>query len=638
MKNLRLLFTLPVLLVANLALCQYDQSKINKKAVEAYNKGLEKAGDGKFKDAIESFGEAIRREPNYIDAYLSLAGVYGQVKLYDQSTAVYEKAFALDSNYTLDMRLPYSINLAGQGLFEKALAATNALLSHKDLPENTRKAAEYRRKTFQFAVDFNKAHAGDHYIFAPKNLGDGVNTSESEYFPTLPIDGSELIFTRRLNNFNEDFFSSAKKGNDWAMAELLSGSINTPQNEGAQNISQDGKWLVFNGCNRQDGFGGCDLYISYLTNNGWSAAINLGGRVNSEQWDAQPCLSADKRDLYFTSTRPGGFGGSDIYVSHMQSNGKWSEPENMGPSVNTTGDEQCPFIHADNQTFYFTSDGLPGYGKQDIYIMRKNAEGKWSKPENLGYPINTIDQEGTLFITADGKTAYFASDRSDSRGGMDIYNFEMRPDIRPNKTLWIRGKVFDQKTTAGLPSAVELIDLSTKQVISRVQTDELGLYLITLPVGKDYAFNVNRSGYLFYSDNYSLKDKQPDSIYEKNIPLQPIEVNAAVVLRNIFFDFNKYELKPESQVELDRLVQLLKDNPGVKIQVEGHTDNVGTDADNLKLSGNRAKAVVDYLVAKGIAAGRLLAKGFGATHPLADNKTEEGKAKNRRTEVKVVAK
>jgi len=287
---------------------------------------------------------------------------------------------------------------------------------------------------------------------------------------------------------------------------------------------------------------------------------------------------------------------------------------------------------------YFTSTGLQGYGEEDLFVVRKSDDGKWGKPENLGYPINTIGHEGTLFIASDGKTAYYASDRNDSKGGLDIYSFELRENIRPAKTLWVKGKVFDKKTSTGLPSTVELIDLASKQTISRVQTDETGNYLITLPVGKDYAFNVNRRGYLFYSDNYLLKQKPSDSTYEKNIPLQPIEVNASIILKNIFFDFKKYELKPESQVELDRIIQLLQENPGVKIQVEGHTDNIGTAADNQKLSENRAKAVVGYLTSKGVKKDRMTAKGYGATRPIADNKTEEGKAQNRRTELKIISK
>ncbi|HYK54975.1 MAG TPA: OmpA family protein, partial [Flavisolibacter sp.] len=594
MKGHKTFFSFYFLLFTFSSFAQYDPSKINKKAIEAYDKGIGKAQAGNYKDALEFLQEAIQKDGNYVEAYLSLAGVYGQMKDYRQSTVFYEKAFALDSNYTSDFRLPYSINLAGMGEFDKALNTINILLSKSNLNDNTRKAAEYRRKTFQFAVDYAKNNPYKNYVFAPQNLGDAINSPESEYFPSMPVDGSTLIFTRRLNNFNEDFFASRKNGTGWDKAFRLTGSINTPQNEGAQNISQDGNWLVFTGCNRPDGFGSCDIYISYLTNDGWSEAINLGNKINSDQWDSQPCLSPDKRDLYFSSRRFGGYGGSDLYVSHLQANGRWSEPENLGPEINTAGDESAPFIHADNQTLYFTSTGLQGYGEEDLFVVRKGDDGKWGKPLNLGYPINTISHEGTLFIAADGKTAYYASDRSEGKGGLDIYSFEMREDLRPAKTLWVKGKVFDQKTSAGLPSTVELIDLASKQIISRVQTDETGNYLITLPVGKDYAFNVARRGYLFYSDNYSLKEKAPDSTYQKDIPLQPIEVNAAIVLRNIFFDFNKYDLKPESQVELDKVVQLLQENPTVKIQIEGHTDNVGSAADNQKLSENRAKAVVSY--------------------------------------------
>ncbi|MBD0331488.1 MAG: OmpA family protein [Chitinophagaceae bacterium] len=637
MKNLQILISC-FLFLPHFLFAQYDVSKINKKAVEAYNKGIEKAQDGRYKDAIESLQEAISRDPKYIDAYLSLAGVYGQLKDYNQSIFFYEKAFTLDSNYTATYRLPYAINLAGRGEFQKALNSVTSLLAISNLPPSTKKAAEYRQKTFQFAVDYEKNHPTNGYTFQPLNLGPGVNSSESEYFPSIPIQGDQLIFTRRVKNFNEDFYYSEKRFDTWDIAKPLAGNINTPENEGAQVVSQDGTWLVFTGCNRREGFGSCDIYISYFTPQGWSEAINLGSKINTEDWESQPCLSPDKRDLYFASRRPGGFGGSDIYVSHLQSNGRWSEAENMGAGINTSGDEACPFIHADNQTFYFTSNGWPGYGDEDLFIIHKQASGTWSKPENLGYPINTINREGTLFIAADGKTAYYSSDRSDSRGGLDIYSFEIRTDIRPYKTLWVRGKVFDKKTKAGLPSSVELIDLSTKQLISKVQTDETGKYLITLPVGKDYAFNVNRRGYLFYSDNFSLRDKIPDSTYEKNIPLQPIEVNAAVVLKNIFFDFNKYNLKIESQVELDKVVQLLNDNPALKIQIEGHTDNIGNTADNLKLSENRAKAVVNYLISKSIAANRLTSKGFGATKPIADNKTEAGRAQNRRTELKITAK
>jgi len=632
---LNIIFCLSVFAL-NASAQNYDPAKVKKKAVQIYNQALEKAEEGNLALAASLLMNSIDIDNKYVDAYLSLAGVYGQEKNYKSSVEYYEKAFSLDPEYTLDFKLSYSINLAGMGKFKEALNAVNELLEKRPPKNSTAlKAAQYRKRCYEFAVEYALKHPDSTYVFAPKNIGDGVNTAESEYFPSLTIDGKELVFTRRVKGFNEDFYYSHKKFGEWDLAQPMEGDINTPQNEGAQNISQDGQWLVFTGCNRRDGFGSCDLYISYLTPQGWSEAINLGGTINSDQWESQPCLSPDKKDLYFASRRPGGYGGCDIYVSHLQPNGRWSDPENLGPSVNTPGDEQCPFIHADNQTLYFTSNYWPGYGDDDLFYVRKGPNGVWSEPVNLGYPINTINREGTLFITADGKTAYYASDRSDSRGGLDIYSFELREDIRPKKTLWVKGQVFDKKTGKGLPSAVELIDLSTKEPVSKIQTDESGKYLVTLPVGKDYAFNVNRKSYLFYSDNFMLSQHSPDSTYEKNIALQPIEVNASVILKNIFFDVNKYDLKPESQVELDKLVQLLTDNPTLKVEISGHTDNTGTAADNLVLSNNRAKSVVNYLISKGIASNRLTYKGYGESQPIADNKTDEGRAQNRRTEMKV---
>jgi outer membrane protein OmpA-like peptidoglycan-associated protein/tetratricopeptide (TPR) repeat protein len=630
----------PVLLLTLVCSSQpYNPANVDKKAVALYNQAIERASAGNLALAAGLLLQAIEWDKKYVEAYLSLGGVYGQMKNYSNSVDYYEKAFAIDPDFTLEFKLPYSINLAGAGQFSKALDAITELLTKKPPKNQTSlKAAEYRKRCFEFAVDYASKHSSDAYVFAPKNVGSGVNTAESEYWPSLTIDGKELVFTRRLNNYNEDFFSSIQMDTGWDKAQSLKGNINTRDNEGAQSISQDGQVIVFAANNRRDGWGNFDIYVTYLTPQGWGDAINVGNKINSDQWDSQPSLSPDKRDLYFASRRPGGLGGSDIYVSRLLPNGRWGEPENMGPGINTSGDEQCPFIHADNQTLYFTSNYWPGYGDDDLFYTRKGPNESWSKPLNLGYPINTIHKEGTLFISSNGTTAYYASDRGDSKGGLDIYSFDLREDIRPYKTLWVKGQVFDQKTKQGLPSAVELIDLKTKQTLSRVQTDEQGTYLITLPVGKDYAFNVNRQGYLFYSDNFLLTEKSPDSVYKKDIPLQPIEINASVVLKNIFFPTKEFVLNPESQVELDKVVQLLTDNPTVKIQITGHTDNIGKPADNLVLSNNRAKAVVNYLKEKGIAVNRLSFKGFGETKPMAPNTSDDGRSKNRRTEMVVISK
>jgi outer membrane protein OmpA-like peptidoglycan-associated protein/tetratricopeptide (TPR) repeat protein len=614
----------------------YDPEKVNKKAGDIYGQALNDATAGNYVAAILHINESIKLDPKLVDAYLSKAAIYGTLKKYDSAITGYEQAFKLDSVYTKDYLLSYSISLAGTGQFQQALDAVNKFLSDDKLNKQSIAAGNYRKTTYQFALDYAKTHPIKNYVFAPQNLGDSINSSNLEYFPSLTIDGSKMVFTRRINS-DEDFYESNFIDGKWSKAKPLPGKVNTTFNEGAQCISQDGQWIIFTGCNYPEGQGSCDLYISLKTKNGWSEAENLGPIINTDFWESSPSLSPDKKDLYFASAVSGGFGGRDIWVSHRSPTGKWSRPENLGAAVNTSGDESCPFMHADNETLYFNSNGRPGYGSTDLFFTKKVSDTSWLEAENLGYPINTIDDEGSLIVAADAKTAYYASDRGDGKGGLDLYTFELREDIRPLKTLWVKGKVYDKKNMAGLPSTVELTDLKKRNIISKVQTDEEGNYLITLPVGKDYAFNVNRKGYLFYSDNFSLSSNPVDSVFNKDIPLQPLESGAVIVLKNIFFDTKKFELKPESIAELDKIVLLLNDNPNLKIEIDGHTDNVGIQKDNLLLSNNRAKTVVNFLLSKGIVATRLTYKGFGAAKPIADNTTEAGKAQNRRTELFVIS-
>lgn len=611
----------------------YNPDKVNKKAGEVYALAYEEAIAANYKAALKHLEEAIKLDPKFVDVYLSRAGIYAELKNYEASVADFEKGIQMDSVYSKTYLLPYSISLAGVGKFKEALNAVNEFLANPTLNPQSIKAGNYRKSTYSFAVDYEKKHPVKNYVFKPVNLGDSINTSDLEYFPSLTIDGSKMIFTRRVAS-DEDFYESDFIDGRWSKAKPLGGKVNTNFNEGAQNISQDGQLLVFTGCNYPEGEGSCDLYFSIKTNTGWSEPQNLGPVVNTDFWESSPSLSPDKRDLYFASSRAGGFGGRDIWVAHRMPNGKWSRPQNLGESVNTSGDESCPFIHADNETLYFNSNGHTGYGMTDLFFSKKINDSIWAPAENLGYPINNIDDQGSLIVAADGKTAYYASDGADTRGGLDIYSFQLRDDIRPLKTLWVKGKVYDKKTYAGLPSSVELTNVKTDRIVSKIQTDEDGNYLITLPVGNDYAFNVNRRGYLFYSDNFSITPNT-DSVFIVNIALQPIEKGASIVLKNIFFETGKFDLQNESKSELDKLVELLNDNPNLKIQIDGHTDNVGQQKDNLELSNNRAKSVVGYLLSKGINQQRLSFKGFGATKPVADNNTETGRAKNRRTELYV---
>lgn len=615
----------------------YDPEKVNKKAQEFHERGIAKLQDGQMNEGIAYVKKALELDAKFVDAFISLASAHGELRDYPGAVKYFERARELDTFYFRFFNLPYSINLAGTGRFDDALAAVNRFLLLPELNDRSRASGEYRKKSYAFAVQFQQKNPGaSQYVFAPQNLGDSVNSTSSEYFPSITINDSLFVFTRRGPGFREDFFeSSILPGKNFSQANRIAGDINEEPSKGAINISQDGEWLMFAG-NFASGLGDFDIYLSAYTPEGWGEPENLGRNVNSEYWDSGPSISPDKKALYFSSSRHGGYGGKDLYVSYRQPNGRWGPAQNMGPSINTAGDEEAPFIHADNVTLYFSSNGLQGYGDKDIFLVRKGPNETWSIPENLGFPINTIGHEGSLFVAANGKTAYYASDRSDSRGGLDIYTFELRPEARPIRTLYVKGKVYDIKTGKGLPSGIELVDNSTRQLVSTIQTDETGHYFITLPTGKDYTFTVNRKGYLFFSELYPLSGNAPDSTYRKDIPLQPMEVNASVVLKNILFDINSATLQDISLIEINKLLQLLNENPTLKIQVNGHTDNVGKPADNLKLSEARAKAVVDYLVGKGVNRSRLAYKGFGETKPVASNNTEEGRAQNRRTEFVIV--
>lgn len=633
MKTLRLLYLMLFIQFSGYAQW-YNPEKVNSKLLFMYSGAIDQLTEGRYAAGKALLVKALQQDNRFIDAWLSLAGACGQQKQYDSAILCYEKAIALDSIYCRDYYLPYSINLAGAGRFEEAQNVIQRYLNLPNLHPRSKQAAIYRSGTYAFALKAMAANKSS-MEFHPVNLGDSINSIRSEYYPSFTIDDSRLVFTRRGNGFREDFYQAFKTKDGYTLAKPIAGPLNEAASKGGLIISQDGIWLIFAG-NFNEGFGDFDLYICYADNNGWSEPFNLGSNINTEFWESSPSLSPDKQTLYFSSNRPGGFGGKDLYFATRLPNGQWSKAENMGPNFNTSSDELAPYIHADNQTLYFTSGGHPGYGGSDIYVSRKGPGGQWSVPQNLGFPINTIEDDGSLSVAADGKTAFFASARSDSRGALDLYRFELPEYDRPLKTLWVKGVVRDAETKKGLPSAIELKNLKTGEVLQQVMTDETGNYLVTLPIGSDYSFTVNRKGYLFYSDRFELAGQPADSTYTNNILLQPIRINSSLELKNILYETNSFQLSPSSYVELDKLVQLLKDNPSVKVQVNGHTDNVGKPADNLLLSTKRAKSVVAYLISKGVAANRLTAKGFGSSKPIADNNSEAGRAKNRRTELVIV--
>jgi len=364
----------------------------------------------------------------------------------------------------------------------------------------------------------------------------------------------------------------------------------------------------------------------------------LGEPVNSPYWDSQPCLSPDGRTIYFVSTRPGGIGKSDIWRSRYNEEGYWAEPENLGSSINTPYDEMAPFVHPDGHSLYFSSAGHPGMGGLDLFVSRMDENGDWQEPINLGYPINTSADEINIIVDASGKSAYISSDKEGGYGNKDVYTFDLYEEIRPNRVTYMKGIVFDAETNARIGANFELIDIHSGEVITESFSDsENGEFLLVLPLRMDYALNVNKENYLFYSENINLTEfTDIDNPFIVSIPLVRIREGAEIVLDNIFFEIDKYDLKEQSIVELEKLYKLLENNPEISILIKGHTDNTGQESYNFELSMRRAEAVYNYLVDKGISAKRLDYKGYGATVPISDNTSEEGRKLNRRTEVEVV--
>ncbi|TVR71194.1 MAG: tetratricopeptide repeat protein, partial [Marinilabiliales bacterium] len=533
--------------------------------------------------------------------------------------------------------------LMALGRYEEARTSYNKLSSYNDVPERIRRSAGQKILNCEFAIEAMK----NPVPFDPVDIGPAINSEDDEYWPTLTADEQVLIFTRQTKrdtsgrrvppNLREDFYVSYFAGNEWTPAREIGPPLSSELNEGAPSVTADGRLIFFTGCNREDGHGSCDIYFAERTGNKWGEPVNLGPPVNTTAWEAQPSVTPDGQTLFFSSNRRGGLGNMDLWYSNYLGNGRWDAPVNMGEVINTPGNEMSPFIHADNTTLYFSSDGHTGMGGYDLFVIRRDDEGGWTAPLNLGYPLNTHHDEIGLIVNARGDRGYFASDRMTGLV-RDIYTFELYPEVRPKEVSYMKGTVFDAETRRRLSAGFELIDLETAETVIQSLSDPVtGEFLVPITMGRNYALNVSGEGYLFYSDHFSLSGFTPQSDpYLKDIPLNPIREGEKTVLRNIFFEFDSYELKPESIVELDYLVSFLNNNPAIRIRINGHTDNVGGADYNKELSDRRVESVAGYLYQAGISPQRVEYRGFGETMPVATNETEEGRALNRRIEFEII--
>jgi len=621
------------------AIAQQKYSTDSKKAITLFEEGLRFYDAKRNAEAEERFLKAIKADEKFIEAHILLGDVYYDMGKATEGIAMYKRVVEIDDEFFTNTYNQLAQMELSIGAYDDAVDHFTRYINKKRVNPKLKEKAEFLLRNAVFGAAAVKKPVP----FIPTSLGPEVNSPEFEYFPVLTADGSTLVFTRNRRrevgmDYQEDFYISFLKENgEWGTAMNLGDPINTEDNEGAQTMTADGQQLFFTGCNKKGGFGSCDIYRSIREGRSWSRPENLGPPVNTEKWESQSSVSSDGKTLYFSSSRAGGKGGADIWVTHLAPNGTWTEPRNLGDSINTGHYEETPFIHSDGRTLYFTSNGHAGMGGKDIYMSRLDDRGVWSTPKNIGYPINTWKDEMGLFVEASGKLAYFASDREGGQGNLDIYSFPLYEEARPIPVTYVKGIVKDRSSKRPLGAKFELIDLSTAKAVIVSTSDKVtGDFLVCLPVDRDYALNVSKDGYLFYSANFSLKDRATNSKpYAMNVELQPIEFGKSVVLKNIFFATASFDLKPESTAELEKLYEFLKSNPSIYIEIGGHTDNVGKREDNQLLSENRSKAVFDFLVAKGIDAIRMKYKGYADTVPIDTNDTAEGRANNRRTEFTV---
>jgi len=610
-------------------LCAQDNSKNKMAAQKIYDKAIIELDNKSFSRGIALLENAIQKDSSLTDAYLSLFQTYLDTKQYEKAIFVFEKVQSAHPNEALPFIVKYATAYVSLGNYTKPFFTLNLLIKNNQLPAYLKSKAEDLLKICAFAM----AHPIQNEIRIT-NLGDSINTEAAEYFPSVTVQDSLFLFMRRNNLTREDFYASTITKNGFSKAKLLTGNLNDADKKGSMSITQDLNTLYFAADYGPKGYGRYDIYKVSKTAVGWSEPKNLGQNINSDYWDSAPSIAPDGQALYFCSNRPGGFGGIDLYVAYRNEKGYWNEAVNMGPSINTAADEQAPFIHADNRSLYFSSNGWPGFGGADLFVSRKKLDGSWSTPTNLGYPINTYENEGSIAVASNGMDAYIASDRADSKGGLDIYKVVLAPATRANKTFYLKGFIADAVSRNPIAGDVVLVNPLDDSSTMRIKVDSNGYFVLGLPYFDSLGIRVNSPNHIFASTFISADSLQYISGNTFQFYLAPIPVYSKSFsqnFKNVFFDLNSAKLKKKSRVELDALVTYLETAPSAFVLIEGHTDSKGDSIQNKNMSEKRAEAIANYLITKKIAPNRVSHIGRGAKFPIADNATEEGRAKNRRS-------
>ncbi|MCB0661545.1 MAG: PD40 domain-containing protein, partial [Saprospiraceae bacterium] len=487
------------------------------KALKYFKSASGNLQEGQLEKALRNFERSLEEEPGFLNALEGAGNVSHDLGMFEKAKEYYQVIMNIQPDYPEIIDYKYGVVCFKKREFNEAVSAFENYLK-KENPENrnVEDAKKYLRDS-----KFSSTAINNPVPFNPKRMGPAINTEASEYLPSISVDGQTFIFTR-FQNGDENFYYSAKADTGWMEAKALE-SLNTSMNEASQSVSADGRLFVFTACNRKEGQGSCDIfYTEQMPNGKWTAPKSFGPPINTKAWESLPSISADGRTLYFSSDRPGGQGGRDIWFATRNDDGSWNEPINAGPTINTPDWEQSPFLHPDGHTLYFMSKGLPGFGDFDLFVSRKEGN-EWQTPQNLGHPINTQGNEGALFVDFEGNKGYFSTDivpgedpallKGESIVGSftssrntDIYYFDLPVSLRPLPATYTKVNVKDGETGKPIVANLEFYNLSKQSSLLTAKTDEKGNFLYVLPMGEDYALNVNRKGYLFHSENFSLAE------------------------------------------------------------------------------------------------------------------------------------
>jgi OOP family OmpA-OmpF porin len=632
---LSLLFPIPVF-------CDRPiHASFSPKATQLYNEAAKHYIQRDYQEAIPLLKQAIKKDKKFIPAYIQLALIYQHLDESGLSLAILDQAYQhLRTNKQADLhyevaRLYYSI-----GAYSQAQTVLQGLSDLKGLSPSIINKIKTLEQNLYFALDKIQHPFPIH----PRKLPFPLNQFESQYFPILTVDQTSLIFTACADKtvlYPENIYISHqdKQGN-WSKPVFISERINSPNsNEGTCTISADKKMLVFTSCSREGNYGTCDLYISHQENGVWSEPKNLGPQVNSTGWQSQPSLASDGRTLYFVSERPSNYGKKDIWKSTLGEDGQWSLAVNLGPPINSTAHEISPFIHPNGQTLFFASDRTPSMGGFDIYYSNY-IDGQWSEPVNLGYPINNYKDQVSLFITADGKKAYYAGGKQTGAHYHKsvLYEFDIPENlIAMPKSDFVKIQVLDLSTEQPISADITLYELSSNNEQPKLKVDTSdGETILVVNEGKEYLIYVNKDGYLFEAMQVSYPTNGRATVSPPgSIKLKPIALNQSKILKNIYFGFDDYSIEKQSTIELHRLVAFLRANPQIHIELEGHTDDIGPTDYNTNLSIKRAQAIYNYLFEAGISTHRLTYQGYGSSRPLAPNDTSINRQLNRRVAFRI---